>query len=121
MLDYWVLVTVDLTILNAYQWMGWVVMEYHELSFYEKSRTRKYTSLTRISPSFGTTLTLLSLLCKVESFSDFLTSHLDFLIDAWTEADTYIAVSFAVTPSLISGSSGEKLLLVFPSLLMRVT
>ncbi|KAE9046065.1 hypothetical protein PR002_g1893 [Phytophthora rubi] len=100
--------------MNAYQWMDWIVMEHHELSFCEKKRTRKYTSLhpiTRVQLRHYLDATEPAVQARIRQ--RLAGKPFGFLIDAWTGAGTHFAAIIAVTPSLSDGSTAEKFLLVF--------
>ncbi|ETM49641.1 hypothetical protein L914_06156 [Phytophthora nicotianae] len=113
-LDNYVRVTVDGAIMNRYHWMDWVIMEHHELSFCEKPRARKYTSLEPISRYLlKQDLDSVEVAVQARVRQRLSGKPFGFLLDAWTEAGTHYAAIIAVTSSASDAQVGDKFLLVF--------
>ncbi|ETL43301.1 hypothetical protein L916_06159 [Phytophthora nicotianae] len=101
-LDNYVRVTVDGAIMNRYHWMDWVIMEHHELSFCEKPRARKYTSLEPISRYLlKQDLDSVEVAVQARVRQRLSGKPFGFLLDAWTEAGTHYAAIIAGTDSFI--------------------
>lgn len=111
-LDNFVQVTVNEKALNLYRWMDWIIHERRELTFCEKPRTRRYTTLSPISAK-TLKATLHSVEKQVRSAIAVLLRDRPFglIFDAWTEAGTHYVGVIAVTPSTNDPTKATKYLL----------